>query len=624
MRARLQAFLTEAKSRKLTRTFTIYTSTALTVLGAVSLFSSHYDLPGKLFDVVLIILVCGLPSALLIAWFHGKPEKQKIQKREITIHTVLGLTALILIIRIMGAPAVTPAPAGEKSIAVLPFKNLSDSKEDEYFSDGIMEDILTQLSRIAALRVISRSSVIPYKNSSKNVSEIGHELGVSAILEGSVRRAGDRVRITSHLINVSGDNYIWAESYDREMKDIFAIQSDVAQQIAIALRARLSPDERQRIEKKATENLDAYGLYLRGRDFYNHFTEEDIETAVGFFKKALELDPHYALAYAGLGDAYDRRAAFGMGDAWIDSAIAVSNVALSLDPNLAEGYKAMGSAYQSKWELQRSLDLYGKAVELNPNFAAAISNIGIVNYRLGKYDEALRWIKKAATLEPGFARWSSNVGLQYFSLGDDSLATVWFHKALELQPEFFFPRIVLTYISLYAGDIERAREEIDSLLEMHPDVAAVLDAAGDVRLLAGDYRTASRFYRKATGESSPEGTVGNKLAYTLLRLGHPVEADRILDRNLSMFLKDSGSTGEGSSNPYGLAQIYAIRRKKMECLVLLQKAADLGYLDYRWTIRDPLLENVRGEQQFDRILAGLKVKIDEMRAHVATMSEDLP
>ena len=186
-----------------------------------------------------------------------------------------------------------PPVPDEKSIAVLPFDNLSGDPQDEYFSDGLTEDIITQLSKIGSLTVISRSSVMRYKNQDRDLRTIGEELGVTTLLEGSVRRAGDRLRITAQLIEAVTDRHLWAESYDREMKDIFEIQSDVAQQIASALEVQMAPEEKERIEQKPTENLTAYDYYLKGREYYSRYRKQDNENAIELFQRAIELDPKF-------------------------------------------------------------------------------------------------------------------------------------------------------------------------------------------------------------------------------------------------------------------------------------------------------------------------------------------
>lgn len=195
----------------------------------------------------------------------------------------------------------------EKSIAVLPFDNLSQDSENEYFSDGLTEDIITQLSKLGELTVISRSSVMRYKNEERDLRQIGSVLGVATILEGSVRRSGDKLRISAQLVDTSADRQLWAETYDREMKDVFAIQSEVAEMIAMALKVELSPEEKERIEKSPTTNLTAYDFYLKGQEYYLRYRGPDNESAIELFERALELDPDFALAHSGLADAYFQR-----------------------------------------------------------------------------------------------------------------------------------------------------------------------------------------------------------------------------------------------------------------------------------------------------------------------------
>jgi adenylate cyclase len=614
-------FLAELRARHVRKTMAIYTSSGLTAVGLVKLFTDVYDLPPLIFSIVVVLLTCGFGSAFVIAWYHGAGGTQKTHKGEILLHSIFLAAAIVASFHITRSPYRVVRTHDTKSIAVLPFKNMSDSKEDEYFSDGITEDIITQLSKISDLKVISRTSVMQYKLKMKNLREIGSELDVATILEGSVRRAADRVRIVGQLIDARDDKHLWAETYDRELKDIFAIQSEVARDIAAALQARLSPGEIQQIGKSSTQNLDAYGFYLRGRDYYYRYTKEDNERAVELFHKALALDPKYALAYAGLGDAYERRSSYDTTWFWLDSSVVVSNVAISFDPTLAEGYKALGGAYQTKGQLRRALEYYQKAIELNPNYAPVVSNIGHVNYVIGAYDEALKWMKKAAALQPGFARWSSNVAVQYFSLGYDSLASAWFRKALDLQPDFFFPYIVLSYIHLYGGKYDLARESIQHVLAQQSENYSALDAAGDVELIGGNYQQAKHYYELATAQSSLNDVAGNKLAYVLARLGQQKEATKIVAENFSAFAHSPYKLDEGSSIPYCTAEIYSMQGKADHALEWLQKAIDRGYRDYRWVAIDPLLDNVRNQVEFSRIMSDLNRKIQEMRKHVEEQTQ---
>ena len=610
----LKQFLAEAKTRKLTRTATIYLSASLTTLGVVNLFSSQYHLPRVIFDIVLALLACGLPAAFFVTWFHGRPGKQRVTKAELVLYAILLSGTVFVLFRVGYHTPRALFAAGSRSVAVLPFKNLSDSREDEYFSDGITDDIITQLSSIADLTVISRTSVMQYKDARKSSRDIAAELDVATILEGSVRRTGDRVRIVSQLIDARNDKNLWAETYDRELKDVFAIQSEVARNIADALRATLSPDDMRYLETRNTTNLDAYAFYLRGREYYYRYDREDNERAIELFKKALELDPRYALAYAGLGDAYAQRATnYGFDNVWADSAIAVSTTSVSLDPKLAEGYKALGLAYEFKGQLRYALELYRRAVKQNPNYAPVVSNIGASYYSLGAYDESLRWMKKTVALQPGFARYHAFVGLQYFMLWFDSLAAIWLTKALDLQPDFIFPGVVTTYIRLYGGDTSGARATIGGALARNPGQPIALDAAGDLELLTGNYRKAEAYFAKAAERTSLQEVSGNKLAFTLRKLGESKRSSAILDSNLAVYLRSMKQSPDNTSLPYYIAQIHAIRGKNDEALRWLEQAITIGYNDYRSIRIDPLLESLHANKRFDELMQSLKAKVEEMR-----------
>jgi serine/threonine protein kinase/Tfp pilus assembly protein PilF len=507
-----------------------------------------------------------------------------------------------------------------KSIAVLPFASLSDSKEDEYFSDGTTEDIITQLSKIGELKVISRTSVMKYKNSDKTVREIGRELSVATVLEGSVRRAGDRVRIVSQLVDARTDEHLWAETYDREMKDIFAIQSDVAQKIATALKAKLSSSVIMRLERKPTENLEAYDYYLKGREYYYRYRKQDNENAIELFKKALELDPDYALAYAGLGDAYGQRTGrFGLEAKWADAALEASEKAIEIDPACSEAYKAMGLANMVKGKRHDALKAYHKAVELNPNDFLTIGNIGTTNFALGEYGEALKWSKKGVTLSPTFAFAYSNVGYVYMSLDDYDEAEQWFSKALELQPDLIYAHREFITMYIVKGDHEKARAHSRKALSIAPDEVDSLLWAGDTELSARDYSEAEKYYRKAlelysTGSPGATGIcVITSLAYVFCKTERQEEAERLFTQGLELARKLIEEGDESRQLPYYVAAIHAIHGNKDEAHLWLQKAIDAGWRDYRISMRDPLMENLRDDEQYKLMMAGVKGMIDQMR-----------
>ncbi len=513
------------------------------------------------------------------------------------------------------------AAVDRKSIAVLPFRNMSESKEDEFFSDGVTEDIIMHLSSIGELKVISRTSVMQYKNTGKNLKDIARELNVATILEGSVRRAGNQIRIVAQLIDAANDENIWAQTYDKEMTQIFTIQSDVAQQIASALKAKLSPREKEQLGKKPTDNLDAYACYLKAREYYYRYTKQDNENAIDLFKKALGLDPRYALAYAGLGDAYAQRTyRFGFPAAWTDSSIAFSNKAISLDPNLAEGYKALGLGYEGKGWDNRAIDAYLKAIELNPNYSPALGNVGARYHVLGKFDEALMWYKRALTSNPMNLVILGSVGGLYGALGYDAKAVEWFDKALALQPDFNQPRWFLGSMHLERSECRQALDQARRVLSLEPDDVGCLTLAGDAELLLGNYAEAEQYFEKGAAIDSIFGP-NSQLGYVYWKTGRKDKARDWFARSLGNFRRQLEQGREDAGIHYEMARIHAILGNKPESYKWLQKAIDAGWRNYRYGSIDPLLENLHSDEQFKQVMMDLKAKVEEMRKRVEEMEK---
>ncbi len=519
--------------------------------------------------------------------------------------------------------------ADRKSVAVLPFTNMSGDKEDEFFSDGVTEDIIAQLSNIGELTVISRTSTMQYKNTTKNIREIAKELDVATILEGSVRRADNEVRIVAQLIDAASDRHLWSHTYDKELTQVFAIQSDVARQIASALEAELSPREEERLTKQPTGNIDAYSYYLKGREYYTRYGKSDNEHAIEFFKKALELDPDYALAYAGLGDAYAQRMAqFNFPQAWLDSSIAMSNKAISLDPTLAEGYKALGLAYQYKGWLRRSLETYRKAVGLNPNYYPAVANIGWVNGMLGNFDEAMRWHKRGLALSPLVAFTYVGPGSVYLSMGDYAAAEEWGNKALALQPDLESAQTFLAWVFLAKGEYQRFIEQCEKLLASDPNSIPVLLMMGGVATTLGDYRRAEEYLARAVAMDSvtywavPWSARATGLGYVYWKTGRQDDARKMFARSVEFDQKQLAQGSEDSGVMYDLAAVNAIQGDKAEAYDWLQKAIDAGWRSYGFAELDPTLENLHGDDKFKKMMADVKAKVDEMRRRVEEMEKE--
>jgi serine/threonine protein kinase/tetratricopeptide (TPR) repeat protein len=367
-------------------------------------------------------------------------------------------------IAVGAAQAMVKEVVAAKSVAVLPFENMSTDPENEYFSDGITDDIIAQLSKISALKVISRTSSMQYKKTTKKITSIAQELGVGAILEGSVRKAGQRVRIVVHLVEPGSEKHLWGDTFDRQLTDIFEVQSEVAQQITGALSLALSPEEKQRVEKKATSDVDAYNLYLLGRFHANKWAEADVLKAIECFQGAIAKDPGYAVAYAGLADAYELLS-IGFSSKppaeYLAQAKGMALKALEMDDSLAEAHTSLAYA---RW--LGDLDWPGaergfkRAIELKTSYVMAHEWYAEYLAALGRHDDALTEIKRAQQLDPLSVPVSRAVGwVLYFARRYDQ-AIDELRKTLAMNPEFLGARMVLWWVYVAKGAYEEAIADI--------------------------------------------------------------------------------------------------------------------------------------------------------------------
>jgi len=515
-----------------------------------------------------------------------------------------------------------PAPASDRrSIAVLPFQNFSPDPENAYFADGMTEDILAQLAKIRNLKVVSRTSVMRYKGTQKPIREIAAELGVATVLEGSVRRAGDRVRIVGQLVDASTDEHLWSETYDRQLEDVFAIQSDVAQRIAASLQATLSPAEKKRIEDRPTENLVAYDLYLKGREHYSRYRREDNETAIEQFQKALKLDPGFALAYAGLGDAYAQRVLrFGFPEPWLDSSLEASRKAIALAPDLPEGHKALGLAYLDKGAYRESLEANRRAVDLSPSHYPAATNLAVALIALGRLDEALPWSRRAVGLDPNNPVSTLMMGSIQDALGETGPAEASFRRALEVQPDLAQANNYLIHFYIRHRRDREALEQSRTALRLAPLGPLSAAAVGQAELLAGDPGRAREIFEKILpsvkgvriGRISGAG-VETYLAYLHLRAGRRGEADALLAGSLTADKRQLESGNQDWSVPFDMACVHALRSEKDEAFRWLDRAVESGWRGWPLGTRGPLLDPLRSDERFKRIEARLATLVSQMR-----------
>ncbi len=310
-------------------------------------------------------------------------------------------------------------------VAILPFTNLSPDPNDKYFADGITEELISTVSRIRELSVISRASAMKYRDTSLPPRQVGQELGVGAILEGSVRKAGNKVRISAELIEVESDRYVWSQSYDRDLTDIFAVQGEIAQQVADGLRVQLLSGEKERLKAKQTENPEAYSLYLKGRFYWSERTEDGVKRAIRYFEEAIRADSDFAKAYSGMADAYLILSDYGWTKPAEAGRLAHDNAkkALALDPALAEAHASLGLFHVNhEWDFVKGEAEYKKALELNPNYASAYHWYSVLLFHLHRYEEALRKIERGAELDPWSMVIRQSVGVGLIGVGKFSEA----------------------------------------------------------------------------------------------------------------------------------------------------------------------------------------------------------
>jgi adenylate cyclase len=351
-----------------------------------------------------------------------------------------------------------------KSVAVLPFENMSTDPENEYFSDGITDDIIAQLSKISALKVISRTSSMQYKKTTKKIATIAEELGVGAVLEGSVRRAGQRVRIVVHLVDPRTEKHLWGETFDRQLSDIFEVQSEVAQQITGALALALSPEEKQRVEKKATGDVDAYNMYLLGRFHTNKWAEADVLKGIEYFQGAIARDPGYAVAYAGLADAYELLS-IGFSSKppaeYLTHAKSMALKALEMDDSLAEAHTSLAYArWLGDLDWSGAEKEFARALELKSSYVMAHEWYAEYLAALGRHEEAVAEIRRAQQLDPLAVPVTRAVGwVLYFARRYDQ-AVEELQKALAMNADFLGARLVLWWVQVARGEHQAAIADI--------------------------------------------------------------------------------------------------------------------------------------------------------------------
>jgi TolB-like protein/Flp pilus assembly protein TadD len=498
----MSGFFEEMKRRKVYRVAAAYVIAAGGIIQLASAAFPAWELPNWTLRVVILLLLAGFPIALILAWLFDITS-QGIQATPATpagTHRRRNVLMLVATGLMMSAGAgffLLPRVSAhkcDKSIAVLPFENLSDEKENAYFADGIQDDVLTNLSKVGDLKVISRTSVMPYRGKASNVREIGKALGVGAILEGSVRRIGNRVRVNVQLINADTDEHMWAEDYDRDLTDVFAIQTDLAQQIVRELQAKLSPMEKAQIERRPTENGEAYLAFVHAHNLSGAFESlEKLRQSEQLYQRAIGLDPNFALAIA----------RYSQLQSWIvhdiertperrEKARTLAEQALQLQPDLPEAHLALGfSYYYGDTNYEAALREFEIARRGLPNESEVYLAIGAIQRRQGKWAESIANLEKAASLNPKDTWPLQQLTYNHAILRNYDAANKTLDRALALDPtamELLGEKSRLAIVEKGDFDVaERAFEALKSIQMTNEQKLKTADARTDVFLLERRY-----------------------------------------------------------------------------------------------------------------------------------------
>lgn len=541
-------FFAELKRRNVYKVAVGYGVVGWLVMQVAATIVPALHLPGSLTTAVVVVVLLGFPIALVVAWaFEMTPEGMKrtenvppnepnpqwSRRKFVAFVVCVALMAGgLLVWQRVGFQ--TAGAAAAKSIAVLPFANLSEDKANAYFADGIQDEILTRLSKISDLKVISRTSTEKYKSAPDNLREIAKELGVSTILEGSVQKFGDSARISVQLIKASEDSHLWADSYDRKITDIFAVETELAERIAQSLAVELTGGERLQIARVPTGNPKAYDAYLRGLALIRRQSMSDVRAGRDFMQQAVELDPLYAQAWAQISIA-EAQLYFGAEHtpATLERSRHAAETAVRLQPELSEARAALGLFYYlCLHDYDRALSELNEAHHLSPNDGNAIFYRALVKRRQGKLDEAIADLEKAAALDPRNQDIQANLARSYRGKRDFVAARAAFERALAISPDEreFIGEIAETYMA--ENDLEAA----EKVFHGH-NLEGTTDALGEsINLLLYRRRfdeAAEMFAQISRRETdrSPFQKADDKSWLGSLRLmgGHPTEARRLLE-----------------------------------------------------------------------------------------------
>lgn len=499
-------FFAEVKRRNVYKVAATYAVVGWLLVQVATQVFPFLDIPNWVVRLVIAMVAIGFPIALTIAWaFESSPKGidrtmvadalHRHSRGKVWIYVVVIGIALSVALFLLGRYSANNKLAERisdqlpaKSIAVLPFVNMSADKNDEYLSDGMTEELLNVLSKVKGLRVPGRSTSFAFKGKNEEdiFRKVAEQLHVGTVLEGSVRKAGDKLRITAQLINAANGYHLWSETYDRDVKDILALQSEVAQRVVDVLKVQLGVEETRALTKKSTENPEAHRLYLLGNYHAHKYTQADLAEAVRNYEQALQLDPDFALAYSGLSDAFALIAGNAMPskEGWAKERV-LAEKALQLDPELAEAHLSLGNARANSFDWAGGEKEINRALELNPNLAGAYDTSAWFLTVFGRFDEAAAKSRKALELDPlnpltnGGSAWYLYFARRY----DEAIARL--RSTLELFPNDAFSHFALGLCLMMKGNLPEAKAELQTATELD-DLPWYIGAVGYAHAISGD------------------------------------------------------------------------------------------------------------------------------------------
>ena len=555
---KIDDFFSELKRRNVYKVAVAYAVVAWLLLQAASIFFPAFHAPPWVMKTFIIVIIFGFPVALIFSWaFEITPEGIKLESeiepnKSNTRRTGRKIVAVTIALAVVAAglfvyqlvrsksdrASVSPSLAtavSDKSIAVLPFDNLSRDPDNAYFAEGVQDEILTRLAKVADLKVISRTSTQHFRSAPEDLREIAKKLGIMNILEGSVQKAGDQVRVNVQLINALTDTHLWADTYDRKLTDIFAVESEIAKTVADTLRAKLSSSAEHVLASRPTDNPEAHELYLKGRYFWNRRTGANLQKAVGYFEQAIEKDPKYALAYSGLADChvllpvYPELGSYPRDE--MPKALAAAHKAVELDETLAEAHTSLARALASDLQLPAAMSEFKRAIELNPSYATAHQWFGECLQSQGRVEEGLAELKRAQELDPLSLIINSLLGFAFDTAGKSDEAIAQLRKTIEIDPNFWIAHFYLGDVLERRGQLKEAIVEYEKSNALQVDDPYNLADLARAYFLVGRKGEAQQLWDKLKSLSERQYVPAYSMAVVQLTFGNKDEAIRLLEKS---------------------------------------------------------------------------------------------